>query len=88
MRLRLLACAAALAFLSTPAHAGFLGGKKKLPSPIRYTTDRVERSPHVGGIIKHPPRKYSGQSWGSRFDLMLHGYPTKPLMPFLLHQDR
>lgn len=88
MSLRLLACAAVLAFLSTPAEAGIFGGKKKLPTPIRYTADRVDRSPRFGRIVKHPPKQYSRPNWGSRFDLMRDNYPARAVMPFLTHQER
>lgn len=88
MSLRLLACAALLIAASIPAEAGVFSSKKKLPTPIRYTSNRVERSGPQTGIVRHPPKRYSKPSWGSRFDLARDNYPAKPLTPFLLHQQR
>lgn len=88
MSLRLLACAALVLAASSPAEAGVFSSKTKLPTPIRYTTERVERSTSVGTIVKHPPQKYAKPSWGSRFDLVRDNYPARPIMPFLLHQER
>jgi hypothetical protein len=89
MRLRFLAGVALTAILgAAPASAGILGGQKKFPKAISYVGERVERSKPAGAIVKHPPKKYSGPGWGSRFDQARNNYPDKPLMPFVMAQDR
>jgi hypothetical protein len=87
MSLRHFASAVLLVVVAVPASAGILGGKK-LPRAISYVDKRVDRSDRVGGIVKHPPAKYSKPGWGSRFDLVRDNYPPRPLTPFLMHQER
>ncbi len=89
MCLRLVGLVAAFSMLAGPAAAGIFGkSKPKLPTAISHTAARVQRSTSVGLVVKHPPAKYSGAFWGSRFDLARDNYPVRPLMPFLLHSDR
>ncbi len=87
MSLRFAGLVAVLSMLAGPADAGIFGkGTPKFPKPISMTSDRVQRSHTVGKSTRLS--KYSGATWGSRFDLARDNYPTKPLMPFLLHTDR
>lgn len=89
MSVRLLACLALGGLVvAAPASAGILGGGRKLPKPISHVREAVDRSDRAGGIVKHPPAKYSKPEWGSRFDLVKDNYPPRPLMPYLRHQDR
>jgi hypothetical protein len=70
------------------AEAGILGGGKKLPKPISLTTKRVERSLTYGQQVKHPPKKYSGASWGSRFDQVRDNYPVRPPIHYIMTPER
>lgn len=87
MRLRTLSAVLLLA-AATTAEAGILGGRKKLPQAISLTSTRVERSLTYGLQAKHPPRKYSGPNWGSRFDLARDNYPDRRPAPYLMRPER
>jgi hypothetical protein len=88
MRLRFLIPAVALVATAGSAQAGIGDLFKKpssLPAPISNVAERVERSAVATqiGIVRHPPKEYSGSDWGSRFDQIKHNYPPRPMSPFL-----
>jgi hypothetical protein len=83
MRLRFLLSVVAL--LAAAGHAGAGSTQRRLPKPISLIDDRVERSAGAtqGVLATHPPAKYSGPDWGSRFDQIKYNYPPRPLTPRL-----
>jgi hypothetical protein len=96
MRLRLLLSIVALVAVTGTAEAGvrsfFKSALQKpggLPKPIGYTSERVERSGVAmqSFLVRHPPAKYSGHDWGSRFDQIKHNYPPRPLSPPLRRSE-
>ncbi len=92
MRLRLLLPIVALLGTAGSVEAGIRDAFKKpssFPKPISLIDDRVERSAAATRelIKRHPPGKYSGAEWGSRFDQIKNNYPPRPLAPFLMRRD-
>ena len=92
MRLRLLLSLAALLATAGNADAGvreFFSTKPGLPKPISLTDERVERSAGATRplAVTHPPPKYSGPDWGSRFDQIKYNYPPRPLTPRLRRSE-
>ncbi len=85
---RVLGAVLVLAVAGT-AEAGIFGGQKKLPRAISLTSDRVERSRAIGSQqSKHPPKKYSGPSWGSAFDQVLKNYPPREPVHHVMRSER
>ena len=82
MSLRLLVVAAVLVSVTGIAEAGIFGSQDKLPKAISLITERVERNPFVGFQARHPPKQYSAQQWGARWDLSFKTV-IRPLGPSL-----
>ena len=88
MRLRMLLTAVAVLAAAGCASTG--GSKQtRLPKPISLIDERVERSAGATQplVVSHPPTRYSGFDWGSRFDQIKYNYPPRPLTPRLRRSE-